>query len=58
MPIRIEYTTADKRHIELYSDGGIGLYVAGQLVTLDYRQSAMLKAMILAEAELNRQAQR
>lgn len=58
MSIRIEHCDGNGRHIELYADGSIGVYIDGKLVTIEYRQAAMLKAMILAEAELNRQAQR
>ena len=59
MPIRIEYMTRDKRQIELNADGSIDFHTDehGRFM-LGAQLAAMLKAMILAEAELNRQAQR
>ncbi len=58
MPIRIEYTTRDKRQIDLNADGSISLYTDDGLYTVNAQQAAMLKAMILAEAELQAEARR
>ena len=59
MPIRIEYSDDKGKSIDLNADGSIALYgTHGERVDVLPAQAAMLKAMILAEAELMRQAQR
>ena len=58
MPIRIEYTTRSTREIDLCADGSISVHTPDGRFDIQPAQAAMLKAMILAEAELMRQAQR
>ena len=55
---KVEYFASDRKHIELCPDGTIviypGLAVDEQPIHLDYRQSDILKRMIIAQNDLEK----
>jgi hypothetical protein len=61
---KIEFCGHDGKHVELKHDGTIELFIdaatqlSAECVKLDYRQSSILKAMILANDALEREARR